>query len=79
MNFEIPGIYFFLIDIFIPVVAVCGCLSAILFMKEMHERAAQVLSSESSHLQPQQAYWAAKSSLFAIINGVVGDFFCLKN
>ena len=56
MNFEIPGIYFFLIDIFIPVVAVCGCLSAILFMKEMHERAAQVLSSESSHLQRQQAY-----------------------
>ena len=39
MNFEIPGIYFFLIDIFIPVVAVCGCLSAILFMKVMHERA----------------------------------------
>ena len=55
MNFEIAGIDFFS-DIFIFVVAVRGCLSAILFIKEMHERAAQVLLSESSHLQPKQAY-----------------------
>ena len=55
MNFETAGTYF-LSDIFIPVVTVRGCLSAIVCMNRIHERAAQVLSSESSHLQLQQAY-----------------------